>query len=75
VRLGTTLDVISRIIASENKHEQGRRYGHPALDIARELNRYLHPNVRYAGRGHAATKPIKENLARTSERAFRVEEE
>lgn len=72
INLETTLDVISRIIAEENKNPQGRRYGHAALDIARELNRYLHPDVRYAGRTRASTIPIKKALADTFERAFRV---
>jgi len=75
IKLETTLDVISRIIASEHVHAQGRRYGHAALDIARELNRYLHPNIRFAGRGPRSTDPIKKALADTFERAFRVDEE
>jgi hypothetical protein len=74
IKLETTLDVISRIISDENKNPQGRRYGHAALDIARELNRYLHPDVRYAGRTRSSTVPIKKALADTFERAFRVVE-
>jgi hypothetical protein len=74
IKLETTLDVISRIIARENVYEQGRRYGHPTLDIARELNRYLHPNIRFAGRGPGSTDPIKNALAETFERAFRCNE-
>jgi hypothetical protein len=50
IRLETTLDVISRIIQSENTREQGRRYGHAVIDIAREINRYMHPHVKYAGK-------------------------
>jgi hypothetical protein len=49
VLLETTLDVICRIIASENESNHGRRYGHPVIDIAREVNRYMHPEVGYAG--------------------------
>ncbi len=64
VRLETTLDVICRIIASENKHIQGRRYGHPVIDIARELNRYMHPEIRYAGRDRKATEEFKKTLSR-----------
>ena len=45
IRLESALDVISRIIEAENVKEQGRRYGHPVIDIARELNRYMHPVV------------------------------
>ncbi|HXT70955.1 MAG TPA: hypothetical protein VN700_14435 [Vicinamibacterales bacterium] len=75
IRLETTLDVISRMIARENADKQGRRYGHAALDIARELNRYLHPTVRFAGRGRAAADVVKKSLADTFERAFRVDGE
>jgi hypothetical protein len=64
IRLDTTLDVIARIIASENKKEQGRRYGHPVIDMARELNRYMHPEIKYAGKGKAAVDPIKKELKR-----------
>ena len=59
IMLDTTLDVIARVIALENEHGQGRRYGHPVLDIAREINRYTNPNVRYAGRGKTKTDQIK----------------
>ena len=64
VRLETTLDVICRIIAAENDSSQGRRYGHPVIDIARELNRYMHPQIRYAGRDRQATNEVREALAR-----------
>jgi hypothetical protein len=63
VHLETTLDVISRVIASENARDQGRRYGHPVIDIARELNRYMHPQIHYAGQGKEAIEPIKRELA------------
>lgn len=62
VRLESTLDVICRIIASENKSSQGRRYGHPVIDIARELNRYMHPDICDAGRTKQATDTIKKAL-------------
>jgi hypothetical protein len=62
VHIETTLDVISRIIASENTNEQGRRYGHPVIDIARELNRYMHPQIHYAGKGKGAAELIKREL-------------
>lgn len=58
-QLDTTLEVIGRIIASENRHKQGRRYGHPVLDMAREINRYLHPKVSGAGGNKAAITAIK----------------
>jgi len=65
VRLDTTLDVIARIIAEENQKDQGRRYGHPVLDLARELNRYMHPDVHYAGRGKEATTRVRRDLKAT----------
>jgi len=64
VRIDTTLDVICRIITQERQSTKGRRYGHPVIDIARELNRYMHPQVRYAGRDRQATKEIREALAK-----------
>jgi hypothetical protein len=62
VRLETTLDVICRIIALEKESGQGRRYGHPVIDMARELNRYMHPQVRYAGRDRHATDEVRKAL-------------
>lgn len=59
VKLDTTMDVIARVIVLEDRHGQGRRYGHPMLDIAREINRYASPNVRYAGKGKSKTDPVK----------------
>lgn len=63
VQLETTLDVILRILTTENAGLQGRRYGHPIIDLARELNRYMQPNVKYAGRGTGASKQVKAALA------------
>lgn len=65
VMLDTTIDVISRVIKLENEHSQGRRYGHPMLDIAREINRYTKPNVRYAGRGNKKTDPVRKQAIET----------
>ena len=59
IMLDTTIDVIARVIRLENEHGQGRRYGHPMLDIAREINRYFNPNVLYAGQGKAKTDPVR----------------
>ncbi len=64
VELDSTLDVIARIIELENDHQQGRRYGHPVLDIAREINRYVHPKVNRAGRGKARTEPVKDQAVK-----------
>ena len=49
VRLDSTLEVIAKVIDLENKDKQGRRYGHPMLDIAREINRYTNPALHNAG--------------------------
>jgi hypothetical protein len=48
-RLDETFDIICRIIVLENERNQGRRYGHPVIDMARELNRYMHPSLAYGG--------------------------
>lgn len=70
VRLETTLEVICRILAWEDERIQGRRYGHPVIDIARELNRYLHPQVRYAGRDRQSTSDVKDALVKTLRKLF-----
>lgn len=57
--LDTTLDVLARVIELERERKQGRRFGHPVIDIARELNRYLHPRVSYAGKGRSKTETVK----------------
>jgi hypothetical protein len=49
VKLQTTFDIICQIIVLERKKAQGRRHGHPVIDIARELNRYMHPSLAYGG--------------------------
>jgi len=58
--LDTTLDVIARIIIEERASGQGKRYGHPVLDIAREINRYFYPSVRYAGHSKASVENVKQ---------------
>ena len=58
-KLDSTLDVLARVIVAERKRQQGRRYGHPVIDIARELNRYLDPSIAHAGLGKARTDPVK----------------
>ena len=57
--LESTLDVLARVIVRERERQQGRRYGHPVIDITRELNRYLAPSIEDAGRGKARTDPVK----------------
>jgi len=71
VQLETTLDVILRILTAENDEPQGRRYGHPIIDLARELNRYMRPNVKYAGRGAGQSDQVKAALAGKIAQAFR----
>ena len=58
-KLDSTLDVFARIVVCERERQQGRRYGHPVIDIARELNRYLDPSVAGAGQGKSKTDPVK----------------
>jgi hypothetical protein len=62
IKIETSLDVICRIITNENAHPQGRRYGHPIIDMARELNRYMHPEVRDAGTERSVGRAIRECL-------------
>ena len=42
--LETPLEVFGRIMKLEKENIQGRRYGNPILDLAREFNRYLDPS-------------------------------
>lgn len=63
VIIQTTFDVLCEIISKEEMNEQGRRYGHPVLDIAREINRYMHPDVRLINsRKIAYNKDCKEEI-------------
>ncbi|MFU0881769.1 hypothetical protein ACM26M_11040 [Kluyvera cryocrescens] len=51
VMLNSTMDIMVQVIEQENEMTKGRRYGNAMLDIAREMNRYAHPDIKYAGRG------------------------
>lgn len=51
VMLNSTMDIMVQVIEQENEITKGRRYGNAMLDIAREMNRYAHPDIKYAGRG------------------------
>lgn len=59
VLLESTLEVLCRVIRMENESGQGKRYGHPVLDLVRELNRYMHPDIKYAGNDRQAVQEIK----------------
>ena len=63
--LDSTLDVLARVIKRQRQLRQGRRYGHPVIDIARELNRYLEPSVQGAGHGATRTNPVKRQCLRS----------
>lgn len=65
IRVDTTLGIISEIIKVEKSIRQGRRYGHPVIDIARELNRYLHPDVRDVGKEKKMIEAVKRELRKT----------
>ncbi|ATZ96164.1 hypothetical protein [Dickeya fangzhongdai] len=62
IMLDSTIDVISRVISLESESTRGRRYGHPMLDIAREINRYSHPTIHYAGQGKVKTAAVREQI-------------
>lgn len=51
IMLNSTMDIMVQVIELENEMTKGRRYGNAMLDIAREINRYAHPDIKYAGRG------------------------
>jgi hypothetical protein len=54
VDLATPFDLFCEIQSIIIKNPKGHRYGNPILDLAREFNRYLYPNVRNGGRGTSA---------------------
>lgn len=51
IMLDSTMAIMVQVIELENEMTKGRRYGNAMLDIAREINRYAHPDIKYAGRG------------------------
>lgn len=58
----TTFGLVCEIIKLEKESKQGRRYGHPVIDMAREINRYLNPSIRAAGRNKKEIDEIKNNF-------------
>jgi len=54
INLTTPFHLFCEIQSMIIKEPQGHRYGNPILDLARELNRYLYPKVRYGGQGASA---------------------
>lgn len=55
VMLDSTMAIMVQLIEQENEMTKGRRYGNAMLDIAREINRYAHPQIKYAGIGNKET--------------------
>jgi hypothetical protein len=72
IDLKTTFDVVAKLIELEHRSSQGRRYGHPVLDLARELNRYLHARVRDAGRGKEQKEQVRSYFLDRFEEAIRA---
>jgi len=50
VMFNTPIELFAKIIKMENEKDQGKRYGNDVIDIARELNRYFHPEIHYASK-------------------------
>ena len=59
IMLDTTLEVFARVIEMERRGSQTKRYGHPILDVAREINRYLRPSVSGVGRSKSERDAIQ----------------
>ncbi len=72
IRLESTLDVLIRIIKKENENDQGRRYGHPVVDIVREINRYMHPQIHDVGRDKAKIDSIKNDFSQKLSEALGI---
>lgn len=45
IRIETAVEVFARIVENIGVRDQGKRYGHPVLDLARELRRYSKPDL------------------------------
>lgn len=80
VKIDTTFDVFCEIIKQEEKINQGKRYGHPVIDIAREINRYMNPTVirkkneRKSGKVREYKKEVKSNFEKKIGEALRLKE-
>jgi len=67
-QIDTHIAVISRILIKTRQAVEGgygKRYGHPILDFARELNRYLDPVLPDLGKDEVIQKEIKEQAIST----------
>ncbi len=73
VMLDTVIDVLARVLDRERDTGIGRRYGHPILDLARELNRYLYPSIHGAGRSKSTIDEVKTSVIQPLLRALRAE--
>ena len=73
VMLDTHIEVLARLLTQERDLEVGRRYGNPVLDVVREVNRYLHPSVRGAGRSGSSINETKARAIQPLLRALGVE--
>jgi hypothetical protein len=62
VKIDTTFDILIEVIKLEYGKNQGRRYGHPVIDIARELNRYMRGTVHNVGNGTEIKKIFTDKL-------------
>lgn len=62
VRMDSTYELFCRLIEIERKMKQGKRYGHPILDIVREINRFLNPDLNYYGRTKECRQKIEEEI-------------
>jgi hypothetical protein len=75
LQIDTHLDVIARIIEKTKlavKNGYGKRYGHPILDFARELNRYLYPTLHDIGRNNDLQERIKKQAIRNFSKALGI---
>lgn len=74
ILLDSAFSIFCEVVKKERELDQGRRHGHPILDLARELNRYLHPSIKQAGNGKTAIDPLKSEMIRQIIDAFGLED-
>lgn len=69
IEIDTTFDILCKIMEYEEEKNQGKRYGNTIIDVTREINRYMHPQVekmkmKEYGISKDETKSIEKRLNR-----------
>jgi hypothetical protein len=63
----SSIEILKELIKFEKDLEQGKRLGSPALDLVREINRFMNPRISYAGNKTQAKQVKNEILGNLKE--------